>query len=232
MLPAFAARWFGRGVNLPEPLRLRRQAWRALPATPMETPLHQLRCVVADTETSGLNPAGGHLLSIGAVALTGLRVDLADGFDAVLGQTQPSTRDNILVHGIGASEQRAGEAPPLALMRFLEFTGTAPLIGFHTRFDAAFVQRAMRAQLGFDAGLHWLDLAAVLPVLFEASPTLALDDWLLRFGIEPVARHSALGDALATAQLAQIALQKAASRGLIHFAALQKLAVDARWLPH
>lgn len=231
MFPAFAAHWFRRRARLSDALRRRLDAWRALPAVPAQTPFGNLRCVVADTETSGLHPASGRLLSIGAIGLTHLRVDLADGFEAVLRQAHPATRENILVHGIGQSEQRAGEEPPLALLRFLEFSGKAPLIAYHAPFDAAFVQRAMRDDLGIDLALCWLDLAAILPVLFDARRDLALDDWLQRFGIEAPARHSALGDALATAQLAQIALRKAAPRGLIHFAALQKLSADGRWLP-
>lgn len=224
-------RWFSR-PRLAPALQQRLDAWRVLPAPPAQTPFERSRWVVMDTETSGLQPATDRLLSIGAVHLDQLRINLGSGFEAVLRQTQPSAPGNIVIHGIGADQQRAGEEPPLALLRFLEFAGHAPLIAYHARFDSAFMQRALREHLGIDPGLRWLDLAAVLPPLFEARRDLALDDWLLRFGIEVPVRHSAVGDALATAQLAQIALRKAASRGLIHFAALQKLSADARWLPH
>lgn len=224
-------RWLSRRATLPAALQQRLDAWRSLPAPSAQTPFESSRCVVMDTETSGLQPATERLLSIGAVHLDRLRIDLGSGFEAVLRQTHPSAPGNIVIHGIGADEQRAGEVPPLALLRFLEFAGHAPLIAFHARFDAAFMQRAMRQHLGIDPGLRWLDLAAILPPLFEARRDLALDGWLQRFEIEAPVRHSALGDALAAAQLAQIALRKAASRGLIHFAALQKLSSDARWLP-
>ena len=218
-------------IRLPEPLRLRLDAWRALPSPPPNAPFQTQRWVVADTETSGLDPRAHRLLSIGALGLTRLRVDLADGFDTVLRQTHPSTHANILIHGIGEQAQRDGEDAQLALIRFLEFTGKAPLIAYHAPFDAAFVRRAMRTHLGFAPALPWLDLAVLLPALFDARSERALDGWLLRFGILPPVRHSALGDALATAQLAQIALHQAASLGLLHFAALKKLHGAARWLP-
>ena len=187
--------------------------------------------VVADCETSGLVPAVDRLLSVGAVTLEALKVDLAAGFEAVLRQPLPSANANILIHGIGAEQQRSGEDPAQALMRFLEWGGKAPLIAYHAPFDATFVRRAMRQHLGLDPRLRWLDLAAILPPLFDGPRDLALDHWLARFGIETVARHCALGDALATAQLAQIALRKAEARGLLHFAALEKLAASAHWLP-
>ena len=224
-------RWLGHRATLPPALQQRLNVWRSLPAPPAQTPFESSCWVVMDTETSGLQPATDRLLAIGAVHLDRLRINLGGGFETLLRQAQPSAPGNMVIHGIGADAQRAGEAPPLALLRFLEFAGSAPLIAYHARFDAAFMQRAMREHLGIAPGLRWLDLAAVLPPLFGARRDLALDDWLLRFGIDAPVRHSALGDALATAQLAQIALRKAASRGLIHFAALQKLSADARWLP-
>jgi DNA polymerase III epsilon subunit-like protein len=58
-----------------------------------------------------------------------------------------------------------------------------------------------------------------------------LEYWLERFSVEVTIRHAALGDALATAQLAQIAFRKALSRGLLNFSAVARLARDARWLP-
>ena len=229
-LASLAPSWFSARARLPEPLRLRLDTWRALPSPPANTPFQTQRWLVADTETSGLDPRSDRLLSIGALGLSGLRVDLADGFDTVLRQTRMSTRENILIHRIGEQEQSTGEDPQLALMRFLEFTGKAPLLAYHAPFDAAFIRRAMRTHLGFAPALQWLDLAVLLPALFEPPAELTLDGWLLRFGIRPPARHNALGDALATAQLTQITLRKASSRGLLHFAALKKLHGAARWL--
>ncbi len=223
--------WFGTRPELPATLSGRLSAWRALPEPQPESSLKSARLVVADCETSGLSPSVDRLLSIGAVAIDAMKVDLGAGFESVLRQALASATANILVHGIGGEQQLGGESPPDALMRFLEWNAKAPLFAYHAPFDAGFIARAMRQHLGVDPRLRWLDLAAILPALFDAPRNLALDHWLQRFDIEPVVRHSALGDALATAQLAQIALHKAESRGLLHFAALEKLATAARWLP-
>ncbi len=189
------------------------------------------RYIVVDTETSGLDTARDRLLSIGAVAIDGGRILLADSFEATLRQAQTSARANIIVHGIGEAAQRDGEEPGAALVRWLEYTGKCPLLAYHAPFDEAFIKRALREHLGLRLGLPWLDLAALLPALFDAKPRQALDYWLERFNINVPVRHSALGDALATAQLAQMALHQAGVRGLLNFAALSKLAADARWLP-
>ena len=224
--------WFGNRAALPAADAARLAAWQALPQSKLDKPAQTARLVVVDCETSGLAPAADRLLSLGAVTLDAMKVDLAAGFEAVLRQQLPSATANIRVHGIGAEQQLGGEDPADALMRFLEWSAKAPLIAYHAPFDAMFIRRAMRQHLGVDPRLHWLDLAAILPPLFDAPRDLALDHWLERFGIETVERHCALGDALVTAQLAQIALRKAESRGLLHFAALEKLAAGARWLQH
>jgi DNA polymerase-3 subunit epsilon len=58
----------------------------------------------------------------------------------------------------------------------------------------------------------------------------ALDEWLEHFGIECLARHEAVADTLATAELWLLlwpALQRAGVRGS---AAAQALARNQRWL--
>ncbi len=222
------ARWFSRGALLTPMLKQAVADWQAVP--PPDARFAATRCVVVDTETSGLDTHNDRLLAVGAVGLDRLRISLADSFDTVLRQARASARENIVVHGIGAAAQISGEDPQQALLRFLEFCGKTTLIAFHAPFDRAFVQRGVREHLGLRLRLPWIDLAVLLPALYDTKPHQALDDWLLRFDIAVPTRHSALGDAFATAQLAQIALRRAQAQGIEDFEALGKLANDARWL--
>ncbi len=225
-------RWFTRKSTLDPALMQRIAAWRARPAAPTDASFGASRFVVLDCETSGLDSRCDRLLALGAVGLAGLRIALADSFDTVLRQAHASSRANIVIHGIGETAQLDGEDPSPALMRFLDFCGRSPLIAYHASFDEAFLARCIDQHLGLRLRLPWLDLAAILPALFEDRPNLPLDHWLLRFGIEVPTRHSALGDAFATAQLAQIGFHRAREQGIESFAALAKLARDARWLRH
>lgn len=224
------ARWFGRGAPLTPELKQLIAEWQATPSPPPTARFNATRAVVVDTETSGLDTHGDKLLAVGAVGLDRLRIPLADSFDAVLRQTRASARENIVIHGVGAAAQIGGEEPQQALLRFLEFCGKTTLIAFHAPFDEAFVKRSVLDCLGVRLRLPWIDLAVLLSALYETQPTLALDDWLQRFEIPVPTRHSALGDAFATAQLAQIALRRAQTSGIEDFGALAKLASDARWL--
>ena len=167
-----------------------------------------------DCETTGLDLARDGVVSVGAVGVDGGRIVLADAFGAVLRQSQASTDANILIHGIGGEAQRAGIEPAEALIAFLEFAGRDPLIAFRAEFDRPMLARACREILGVEPTLVWIDLAWLLPALFRGTACDSLDDWLVHAGVPPSARHDAVGDAFATAQLALVALDAADRVGM------------------
>ncbi|MEO1767905.1 3'-5' exonuclease [Thiobacter aerophilum] len=210
--------------------RARLAAWQRRPAVDRHRPFAALRWVVVDVESSGLDVWHDRLISIGAVALAGEVLALGDSLEVVLQQEEVSGTANILVHGIGGTAQRAGLPPPEALLRFLEYTGRDPLVAFHAAFDVIMIWRALRDTLG----LRWkpvvLDLADLLPALFPALGLRTLDEWLAYFSIDHYARHQALSDAYATAQLMQVALARAREQGYGDLATLLRLARDQRAL--
>jgi DNA polymerase-3 subunit epsilon len=199
----FLSRLFGSRPPLAPSQAQRLARWRALPHPDLRAPLETSRCVVVDVETSGLNPARDRLIAIGAVAVDGGHISLTDTFEVILQQSTPSSHANILVHGIGGTAQAAGMEPVQALLDFLDFVGAAPLVAFHVLFDETAIRRAMQQYLGGDFNRPWLDLAYLAPALHpELAPRLkSLDDWAAQFDIGNFARHGALADAYATAQL-------------------------------
>ena len=207
-------------------------AYDALPDPDLHQPLQTARCVVVDVETSGLDPFHDRLISIGAVALTGGLLRLAESFEVVLRQHTPSDERNILVHGIDGTTQASGQDAADGLAAFLEFAGKSPLIGFHADFDRTMIRRAMLAELGNEPGNAWLDVAVLAPALFadRAAAAVTLDDWLQVFDIENHSRHNARADACATAQLFQIVAAQAARHGMRSCADLMRLEKDRRWL--
>jgi DNA polymerase-3 subunit epsilon len=196
------------------------------------TPLADARWVVIDCETSGLDPARDRLLAVGAVGVNASRISMGDAFTAVLAQDQASDSANILVHGIGGDAQRGGLPAVEALRGLRSCMGDAVPVAFHAAFDRAVLKRAF-AQAGLpELPSRWMDLAELLPALFPADGKSlhALDDWLARFGIEAHARHDALGDAFATAQLLLVALAQAGRQGIDSAQAVLDAARQRRWL--
>lgn len=208
-----------------------------------------VRWVVADVESSGLNPQRDSLIAIGAVAVVGGQICVGDSFEMVIKQATPSTEANILIHRIGGDAQLNGDDPHTVLHAFAEYVGTSPLVGFHAGFDEAMLTRAYREVLSVTPRREWLDLAALAPAIVPASipsgsrqrdkntpPSLpfpsptSLDGWLARFEVEIGLRHNAAADAFGTAQLLQALLPFAKNRKLESVADVLEEARAQAWL--
>ncbi len=194
-------------------------------------PAGSVRWIVADCESSGLDPHRDRLLAIGAVAVEGDRISPAQGFSVILRQEIASNRENILIHGISGTAQRTGVEPGDALRQFAAYAGDGPLVAFHASFDRALLQRAFRTH-GATLRTPWLDLAGLAPALFPdlARKCKALDDWLGAFGIDNPARHDALSDAFATALLFQVLVDSARKQGASSGSELFAVAARRHWL--
>jgi DNA polymerase-3 subunit epsilon len=207
------ARWLRRPPVSDAAVAARRD-WERLDYPAPGAQLDALHFVGVDTETSGLDPVRDRLISIGACRIDADGIRVGEAFCVLLRQERPSATDNILIHGIGHGAQAAGESPDEALIGYLRFAGRAPLVGFHTLFDLKVLQRAVRGALGIAYRPTCLDLALLLPALDAKGATgWQLDQWLARYGLRAFARHNALADASASAELFLIAVQKARARG-------------------
>jgi DNA polymerase-3 subunit epsilon len=194
------------------------------------------RWIVLDVETTGLNPHSDRLLAIAAVALDvspnfeRISIVIGDSYEAVLKQDLPSSKDNILVHHIGAQAQADGRLPPEVLEEFRVWLGQSPLLAFHSAFDEAMLGRAYAL-----AGLkplqnEWLDIEPLAKITGVNPSLRALDDWLRHFGIECAVRHQAAADTFATAELL-MRLWPYLKREASSWSLLRGLARQANWIP-
>lgn len=189
------------------------------------TPLAAARWVVIDCETSGLDAARDRLLSVGAVEVRGGAVHLAEFFEARIQQQRPSAHENILIHGIGGDAQLAGLPLAEVVSKLDAYAGDAIPVAFHAPFDAEVLRRH-----GFKPRAPWHDLALLAPALFPARKAKVLEDWLAEFGIPAHARHDALGDAFAAAQLLLVLLAEAKRQRIEAVEDLRAVQRDRRWL--
>jgi DNA polymerase-3 subunit epsilon len=218
-----------RRPRLDERQREALAAYHALPRVSSGADLAELRIVVVDVETTGLDPLNDRLLSIGSVDLRAGKLLPASAFSVVLRQPSVSETGTILIHG---STQLSGCDPAQALLDFLSHAGSAPLAGYHADFDRMMIGRAAESLLGTTLHNPWLDLAWLAPALLPKPPGkhASLDDWTTRYGIANESRHDAVADAAVTAQLFQVAMADAAGTGLHSLDDWLKLERDQRWL--
>lgn len=186
------------------------------PKTPGDQLLSDTRLIVLDLETTGLNPAKDEVIAIGAVAVTGGVIHLDDQFDLILKRPELDITETVLIHGIGTEALTQGHETEDALLYLLEWMNGDPVLAYHSAFDQKFLEKTLRAQLGYNVNHTWMDVADLLPLYFpKARPGgKGLDHWSEHFGLEASARHNAAADALVTAELTMIALNRARKDGL------------------
>ena len=204
--------------------------WRRRAAT-----VDEARWLVVDVESSGLDPARDRLLAVAAIGVQvdwrtrRLAVQLADSFEVVLRQDAPSTRENILLHGIGVQRQKEGVPAPQALAAFAAFAGDAPLLAFHAAFDRTIVARHAKAALGASLPNPWLDIEHLCRVAYPQVRARSLDEWMAHFGIRCAARHQAMADSLAECELLQRVWPRVAAE-CGNWRDVQRLASQHRWI--
>jgi DNA polymerase-3 subunit epsilon len=186
------------------------------PKIPGDQLLSDCRFIVLDLETTGLNPSKDEVIAIGAVAIRGGVIHLDDQFDLILRRPELDIRETVLIHGIGPEALTQGYETEDALLHLLEWMNGDPVLAYHSAFDQKFLEKTLRAELGYTLNHTWMDVADLMPAFFPDSKTggKGLDNWADFFGLEVSERHHAASDALATAELTLVALNKARKEGI------------------
>lgn len=164
-------------------------------------PLEELRFVVFDTETTGFYPKKGDaLLSIGAVVLEKGQIG-KQTFHRFINPHRPVPRVVTELTGITQEQADQGEQAVVVIKDFLDFAGNCVLVGHSVDFDICFLNHTLR-QLGCRRLNHpAIDTYWLARAVYPAYKDLSLDGLLNLYQLEPVGRHTALGDALLTAQV-------------------------------
>lgn len=185
------------------------------PKTPGEQPLEKTRFIVLDLETSGLNHTRDEVIAIGAVGIRNNAISLADQFDLILRRPELDITETVLIHGIGPEALTQGHETEDALLHLLDWMNGDPILAYHSAFDQRFLEKALKQTLGYTRGHTWLDVAELMPALFpDAEPAgRGLDHWADHFRLEVSERHHAAADAMVTAELTLIALNRAMTQG-------------------
>ncbi len=179
-----------------------------------DTPLDELPAVSLDTETTGLDVRRARLLAVGAVHLHGARLYAAETFDRLVNPAGPIPPGSTAIHGI--TDAMVAEAPAYATAAadLARFCGERVWIGHNIGFDAAILRREAKL-----AGLPWrepvtLDTLRLYAALHPRAADVELDAAAAELGVDVIGRHTALGDALVTAELYRRMLPLLAEAGI------------------
>jgi DNA polymerase III subunit epsilon len=191
----------------------------------LEMPINEASYVVIDTELTGLKLKQDSIVSVGAIAMTGGRIEVGRTFYRVVEPRTELRGSSVIVHGIMPSEVRALPVIGQVLPEFMEFCGDSVVVGHFLPIDLGFLNeelvRARRAKMRNPAVdtlvIHrWLQEREEVVCAYYGGSADPSDLFALakRHGIPVSGAHNALNDAFVTAQLFQRFLSMLPGRGV------------------
>jgi DNA polymerase-3 subunit epsilon len=166
-----------------------------------DLPLSALTYVVFDTETTGLHPGeGDRIVSLAGVRIVRGRILTGESFNRIVNPGREIPAKSTRFHGL-TDEQVTGKPPiEVVLPQFKSFTADSVLVAHNAAFDLKFL-RMFEAQSGVRFDNPVLDTMLLATYLDDRAGGQTLDELCRRYGVTIADRHTALGDALATAAL-------------------------------
>jgi len=167
----------------------------------LDIPLKKITYTVFDTETTGLNPDGGdEIISIGAVRIVNSRVVHQDIFEELVNPERDIPIESYKIHGINYEMVRDKACLDKVLPRFREFTANTVLLGHNLAFDMKMLKvKESATNIRFEHPV--LDTLLLSAVLHPVHQQHDMESIARRLGVNILGRHTALGDAITTAEI-------------------------------
>lgn len=166
-----------------------------------DRPLAALSFTVFDCETTGLDPVGGdEIIQIGAVRIVNGRILPDERIDQLIDPQRSIPEAGIAIHQITPQMVRGQPTISEVLPVFHRFAADSVLVGHNVAFDMRFLKlKEAGSGLRFDNPL--LDTLVLSSLLHPAEESHGLEAVAARLGVGIGGRHTALGDAMATAEV-------------------------------
>lgn len=187
------------------------------------TPLISIDAAVIDTETTGLDVKTARIVQVGAVRVRDGTVDENERLDILVNPGVPIPQASTQIHGI--SDPQVDDAPhfPEAADLLDKFAKDAVIVGHNVGFDVAVLNAEHRR-----VGIEWprprtLDTLVLTRIVNPLLPNFNLETITAWLGITIKGRHSAIGDAIATAHTFVALIPMLRERGVRTLAEAEKV---------
>jgi len=166
-----------------------------------ERRLAELAYTVFDTETTGLEPsAGDQILQIGATRIVAGKLRREDAFEQLVNPQRDIPAAGIAIHGIEPPMVAGAPTIDTVLPSFAAYAHDTVLVAHNAAFDMRFLElQRERTGVAFDQPV--LDTLLLSAVVHPAQESHRLESIAERLGVPVLGRHTALGDAMVTAEV-------------------------------
>lgn len=174
-----------------------RDDWREMG----QTPLRKLIYVVFDTETTGLNPSeGDEIIQLGAIRIVNGRLLYHEAIDQLIDPKRPVPQSSVEIHGIQPELLPGQPTIDMVLPHFHQFAENSVLVAHNAAFDMRFLQ-LKEESTGVKFEHPVLDTLLLSSIIHPNQDSHSLEGLAERLNVTIVGRHTALGDAIVTAEV-------------------------------
>ncbi len=179
-----------------------------------DRPLRDLGYTVFDTETTGLAPsAGDEIIQVGAVRVVNGKLLRHESFEQLVDPGRPIPGASIPIHGIRPEMVAGKPTIDAVLPAFHAYARDTVLVAHNAAFDMRFLQlKEVSSGVRFDQPV--LDTLLLSTLVQPNQASHRLEAIAQRFGIPVIGRHTALGDALVTAEVLMKLIPLLAEHGI------------------
>ncbi len=176
--------------------------------------LTELTYTVFDTEATGLNPAGGdETIQIGAVRIVNNKLLHNEFFEQLIDPKRPIPPETIPIHGITPEMVKGQPTIESVLPAFHTFAQETVLVAHNAAFDMrCFQVKEQATGVVFDHPV--LDTLLLSAVVHPNQESHRLEAIAERFNVNIIGRHTAMGDAMVTAEIFMKMIPLLAEKGI------------------
>ena len=178
------------------------------PGQLVQKPLCETRCVVVDTETTGLNAyAGDEICSISLLEMVGLKLTGRE-FNSLVNPGREIPETTTEIHGLSDDHVRHAPVIEEIMLEIADFIGDAVLIGHHVGFDIRFLNKTLESELMCSLRNPWLDTMLLYLMDTGRVGHYSLEEVAGHAGVAVLDRHTARGDAMTAAQVFEVLVDR------------------------